>query len=638
MRLLVLVLLSALAPLGSVWAQAGQMPVSTLPEQARHWAQIQAFRNFNKGKVARAQAVADALKPLPFFEDFSSGSISPDSSKWVYNSGVYVSDRFTKLPPSKGVATFDGVNVAGQPYSTNPASNGPCDTLTSRPFLLSNLSAGQRQSLVLSYFLQAGHPDIIQFRPDTTDSLLVQFYSPRTNKWLTWQTYDGGQRDASFIFHSHTVPDTLALDGFRFRFLNFGRQNGVYDIWNLDYIFFDSDRADTDTAYADLALAGPLPGFFKRYRAVPVEHFNADPQAAISDTITGRVNNMSENLLVYTYRVEADSLTEDPLTPRGRSLLSAPLSSPPIDAYERRSINSQGVVLSSLNDGRPFGHSTRFLYRIALVNNPGFNRIVSNDEIADTATLIDYYAEDDRSGEIVQYVTGNLAGMVKKFYPLQPGTLTGVDIHFDPLSFSVNPVLTAQVYVYRKISGVDGATADDVAGATTASLLSNGGKVYHIKFTNPVPMTGAPYYIGYRQGISDDNRLFIQTDVNSGQGEVYVNFSNNKWERDTLLKGQPIMRPYYQCAICPVATKPLLTRLPLQMAPNPARPGGLVRVEGDYARLWLRAVDGRQIDLVPTPSGAFTTALLPGTTAPGLYMLEGTSRNGQPAQARVVVQ
>lgn len=613
------------------------MPVSNLPEQARHWQKIQAYRNFNKGKVARAQTVADALRDLPFFDDFSASYLTPDSSKWVYNSGVYVGDRFTLLPPSKGVATFDGVNVAGQPYSTNLASNGPCDTLTSRPFRLANLSDVEKTSLYLSYYLQAGHPEIIQFRPDTADSLLVQVYSPRTEKWLTWEVYRGGQKDASFIFHNLQIPDTLALDGFRFRFLNYGRQNGVFDIWNLDYVYFNANRMGTDTSYADLALAGPLQSFFKRYRAIPVEHYNADPQAAVSDSIYGRANNMGEDLIVYTYRIDADSLTGEPTAPIGRSLLSVPRSSPPIGSYEKRFISSVNTPLNSLNNGQRFGFSNRFLYRISLVSNPGFNRIISNDTLSDTATLIDYYAEDDRSGELVQYVAGNLAGMVKKIYPLQPGVLTGVDIHFDPLSFSVNPVLTAQVYAYRKLSGVDGATADDIAGVTTASLLSNGGKVYHIKFNNPIPMTGEPYYIGYRQGISDDNRLFVQSDVNSGQGEIYVNFSNARWDRDSLLKGQPIMRPYYQCSICPVATKPILTRIPLQMSPNPASPGTSVRVEGSYSKLWLQAVDGRVTDLAPLTNGTMTSALIPESVPPGFYVLEGISPNGQPAQTRIVV-
>ena len=71
---------------------------------------------------------------LPFFDDFSTSSLYPDSSKWL-NNQVYVNNHFPVYPPTLNVATFDVLNAEGRPYNLtiNKDFNSAGDSLISQP-------------------------------------------------------------------------------------------------------------------------------------------------------------------------------------------------------------------------------------------------------------------------------------------------------------------------------------------------------------------------------------------------------------------------------------------------------------------------------------------------------------------------
>ena len=641
MRLFLCLCLSWLVTAQDAFAQPGQKPMDYNPEVSERWQAIQNYRSFHKKQMKDAAIAAEVPLNLPFIDDFSGNYVFADSTKWVKNSGVYVGDRFASEALSKGVATFDGIQVNGQPYSTNLLANGPCDTLTSFPFLLSGLEPDQKASLYLSFYLQASHLRITQLRPDTVDSLVVQLYNPRQETWRTARVFRGGSVDSGFRFYAIKVADSLAVDGFRFRFLNYGRQNGTFDIWNLDYVYFDAFRTDTDSLYADVSMVGPLQGYFRRYRAIPVDHYNRLRQTAVNDTLLAGIQNVGGALVVYTHRFLADSTLTTGRYNAGAFLnspLPSPLLGPRGDALERIKSTVFADRLVTLRQGREFPTVTSFRYNYALDGNAGgFNSIRSNDTLSSIATLQDYYQADDGTAELVHYVSGNSAGFVTKFFPLDTGKLTGISLFLDQQTFSVNSTITARIYVYRKLQGVDGALSDNIAYGTTVTLQPNSGIPYQFKFATPVSMGLEPYYIGYRQDLNDDNRLFIRSDINSGQAEIFTNFAGN-WERATTLRGQPMMRAYYQCSKCPVAVKPKQKMVALEVAPNPVLAGSIVRVKGIYTSLDLFSVDGKKIVLDARTEGTNTYFTLPATQQPGIYMVVARTAKGGLAHTRLTVQ
>ena len=55
-------------------------------------------------------------------------------------------------PPSQYVATFDGVNVSGNPYALNNLFNGAGDSLVTRPIDLSIIAPSKRSQVRLLFY------------------------------------------------------------------------------------------------------------------------------------------------------------------------------------------------------------------------------------------------------------------------------------------------------------------------------------------------------------------------------------------------------------------------------------------------------------------------------------------------------
>jgi|GEM_PF-4853091 len=620
-------------------AQAGALPLGYNKEQSDRWQSLQAYRAWNK-KDIRIKGQAATSLSLPFLDDFSGVHIVPDSSLWQKNSGVFINNRLGAEAPSLGVASFDGIRANGQPYSLNLKSKGPCDTLTSRPINLSAVPANLRGTVYLSYYLQIGHPDITIFRPDTTDSLVVQLLNPASGKWSAAFTHRGGTTKNAFQNQYVAIEDSLLQDGFQFRFLNFGFQNNTYNLWNLDYVYLDADRLAGDSSVADVAFSGILAGFFKGYRTIPLDHYNKTLQNAVADSLVGTIINQGQGTVVFNgLNITADSTGPDGQLSNA-TLLNAPLATKVLGGISdggNRFIPKAGRdILTNVKQGKPFAEAGGFRYKMAYIYaNTTFNRIVTNDTLSDMAGLTDYYAADDGTGEILEFVVGNFASMVVKVTPLDTGKLTGIALYIDPYSFSTNPTLTARLLVYKKLRGIDGATADEPLYISAVSLASNGGRWYFFPLTRAVAVGAEPYYIGYRQDISDDNRIFIRADINSGQAGVYVNFSGS-WQQDPVLVGQPMMRPYYQCVVCPVAVQPRQSIKALTLLPNPQATGQQVRVNGQYLTGYLLAADGRQVALTLKKTEVNTYFDVPSTLPPGVYMLRLFGRTNT-GQGRLVV-
>ncbi|MEM7511315.1 MAG: hypothetical protein AAF388_10315, partial [Bacteroidota bacterium] len=79
----------------------------------------------------------------PFFDDFSASSSFPSGSKWVRDTLLNfpnVMKASFLTAPTKGVATFDGLNAVGRPYEDDELVSGEADRLVSQAIDLSSFS------------------------------------------------------------------------------------------------------------------------------------------------------------------------------------------------------------------------------------------------------------------------------------------------------------------------------------------------------------------------------------------------------------------------------------------------------------------------------------------------------------------
>ncbi|MBN2173398.1 MAG: T9SS type A sorting domain-containing protein [Bacteroidales bacterium] len=131
--------------------------------------------NFYKSKIIYIQPL-----DLPFYDDFSSDDIYPDTALWLDNE-AYINNHFPVYPINKGVATMDVIDANGNLYPEASPFQFIADHLTSKPIRLDSIYddniSGYRKmepadSVYFSFYYQPqGRGDI----PLAHDSLVLQF-------------------------------------------------------------------------------------------------------------------------------------------------------------------------------------------------------------------------------------------------------------------------------------------------------------------------------------------------------------------------------------------------------------------------------------------------------------------------------
>lgn len=262
-------------------------------------------------RYSKVQTIEDTLL-LPFWDDFSDNGNAPDSTKWLLNQTVHLSRTAAILPPTIGVASFDGANNQGVPYAYTNQS-GWCDSLISQAIDLSQVTA--KDSLYLTFFIQRGG---LAEPPEKTDSFVVWFRDTTTSFPTFRQVWStGGGQPTSVFQRVHILIKDSAFfhQGFQIRFQTKGAQYAYFDVWHLDYVYLNKNRTAVDTNFFDKAIVLPVGSIYEPYTAIPQKHYkNLTPSGvtAISTTINNLSGSASAN--VNTEITLFDSLS-------GRNLL-----------------------------------------------------------------------------------------------------------------------------------------------------------------------------------------------------------------------------------------------------------------------------------------------------------------------------
>jgi hypothetical protein len=86
----------------------------------------------------RHVAQSDRVLQLPFWDDFSTTTNTPDTLLWKIGQDVFINEGLSKNPPTYKVATLDGLRGNGIAYDILNEFFGPTDTLASHIIDLSN--------------------------------------------------------------------------------------------------------------------------------------------------------------------------------------------------------------------------------------------------------------------------------------------------------------------------------------------------------------------------------------------------------------------------------------------------------------------------------------------------------------------
>jgi hypothetical protein len=466
-------------------------------------------------------------------------STTPDTLGFVNNNGgTYINNDMAVNPISIGVASFDGINYLGLPYSTaTPPAKGYADNLTSLPFNLSSYSPVD--SIYMSFFWQAqGLGDM----PLTSEFLSLEFKTS-ANQWIqVWKQLGPSTTLDTFKVAMVAIKDPLYLHkSFQYRFRSYGVLNGRFNVWNLDYIYIDTNRTVSEPFTKDIAIKTTSRSVLKNYTSIPYKHIKSLP---ISD-MTDETNLGFIDIRDYTYpsilssidffHIERDNL--------GGVIKTQKVSKiPSSDLY---SISFTDTIDGSLMI-EPYVLKEEFNYPI--VDTTGRFDLSFNNFTQIETYFDDYYAYDDNVPEstIMSINPGGIR-VANAYKILKRDSLTSIDFCFLKNN---GPDLTNSTFFLNV--WIPGATI-----TTESTLLNQQALIAYspnvngfVRYTLNTPIvldSGATYYFGFTQNFNYP--LFIGYDRNNNQlDKIFTSKNGQTWEpfsTSTQTTGALMIRPVF---------------------------------------------------------------------------------------------
>ncbi|MCC5946108.1 MAG: T9SS type A sorting domain-containing protein [Bernardetiaceae bacterium] len=525
-------------------------------------------------------AVEDTVMlSLPFFEDFLPHSHLPDTNHWQRGGGVLLNNNMGIRIPSQGIATFDGVDELGVPYEeVNVRLEGYADRLTSHFFDLSEY--GEFDSLLISFFWQsAGLGEM----PDANDRLILEFQNEE-GEWVEAWRQAGGNKDTVFTQTAVHVDDRQFLhEFFRFRFSSYQRLSGPYDVWNLDYIYFDASRDPEKLTRLDLATTQIFDNFIAPYTAMPLSHYIADTLNFTRDTLWAGLNNLDSRFNVIAY----DCVVEDMIS--NTFLGSIKDSADVVEEYPElyKMIGLPYAALLPLNRD---SLELRTTFRVNTDESDSLT--LRNDTIRRTTVLKNYYAYDDGSAEYAAGINQKFGQLAYQYYTPIVAEMSDIDINF----VQVGENLEGQTFNLRVWQKLDTARA-----FINDSLLL----VQNVTFRYPKTPNGFiriplarrlavsdTFYIGIEQ--LNKEVITIGLDRNTDTGDKMFYNVRNFWEQNTFVKGSLMMRPVFRSPEEVVGIpKEEQPKTEYRIYPNPT--SNRLRIEGRHSSWKLIDLQGRNI-------------------------------------------
>lgn len=625
-----LALVLSVVVLSGVFSQEGLRPLSGNPNLA--------YPDLSKNlkiKNDRASHQKTAALSLPFKEDFSYAPKQsfPNQTLWS-DSAVFINTGYPIAPLSIGVATFDGLNKWGYPYTPNlfnMSQSLPADTLTSQAIDVSPVSS--LTNVAISFYYQArGRGDA----PEAGDSLILDFYKPNQGTWDTRVWFSKGNTSANTndtIFKRGFVwLDTAhRQNGFKFRFRNKATTAGNFDHWHLDYIYLDKDRnLVSDTSYDDRAIAYIPTTFLARYYSMPWQQYNSSEKAS-KTTVFLRNNSVINPLNInYEYKVYDPLGTEIHAYAGGADNNIEPFNNFGWSSFTAHSNPPFTASFPSLSDSADFTIKHNIF-------RTGIDFIPSNDTVIQTQKFRNYYAYDDGSCEGGYYILGTGGQMAIKIKVNNTDTLRAVRIYFDP----VGSITAAQSYDFRL--KVWSSTLGGPAGVIyTDSLMQP--KYYNINgsfkaspeytLTSPLVLGPGEYFIGMQQYVASG--ITVGFDKNNDRRTYLYYDSGNGWTQSGVY-GSLMMRPVFGAKIQPpVGMDEVITSENETIVyPNPANTEIRIKTNSRKTNYSLVNIAGQEIS-----SGEFfnETTIATSGYANGIYFLILKSEDAAIQSKKIIVQ
>jgi len=547
-----------------------------------------------------------------YINTFDTIFVIPSSGPEVYwtSNSAYINNSYGILPPSYGVATFDGLDSAGQPYAALSATNsyGQADVFTSAPIDLVNKPFGGgvytvADSIYLSFFYQPqGRGEI----PEEKDSLVLEFYDVDQRRWdFMWKAEGQGGKPFEQVFIKFELGKYFR-DGFRFRFRNYATLNGAFDHWNIDYVRLFGNRGDApNTPLDDVALTEHATGILADYTQMPWNHFKVNPSAYMADTAQSvAMNNFTANKNVR-FGVEVYE--------QGTKVFNTDFSQNTEPQFQpqsslEKSIDITPFVFSDTSTAKRYTFDVRHV----LNTTPDVNR--ANDTLTYAQDFGTFYSYDDGTAENAYYLVSSGAELAVEFNMQVEDTLRAINMYFLKSGEDITNRLF-RVKVWSSLNPEE-VLYESAVQNPRYSFGPNRVERYEI---DPIAVSGK-FYIGYEQ-LTDPIILGFDRNSNARLKTFYS--INSVWSQGSF-EGAVMIHPEFDSIYYPwsVNVPELTANEPLDMAvyPNPANEDVMVDWgESNEMRIQLFDLQGRIV--LDEQHAGENARLTVGNLSSGLYLV-----------------
>lgn len=478
------------------------------------------------------------IEEPPFFQDSVRQFFMPvsDADKLWVDNYVYHNFRFGLNPQTLGVMTFDGLDANGYPYAIGTTSTGYADYLTSKPIDLSgsNLS----DSLYISFLYQ---PEGLGDEPESSDSLVLEFYSQSQNQWFHIWSDSGNVVSPFKMVHIPVSNTNYFSDAFQFRFKNYGGLSGSLDHFHLDMVSLKSTDY-TDTLFSDFSFVYPTNTLIDKYTSVPWDHYKSSSDNKMADSLNVLLYNgyADNNYDDGSIEVFYNGLTEGSFVLPGIILAEGLINYAPY---------SYANSYHDLTDGYEFsksliGPSEEFeVLTSAIAQTLDYQ---PNDSIRFTQGFYNYYSYDDGSAEAAFGPTGTQARLAVHFEAYEDDSLIGIDLSFVPSVNDVSDKLFL-LTVWDDENGSPGQVLyEDDVFSPRSPIYANGENLFTPYFfidTQKVAI-GTSFFVGWRQ--LDPERLNLGFDRNiDNSNEIFYSVDGGGNWLVSPFEGSAMLRPIF---------------------------------------------------------------------------------------------
>lgn len=472
-------------------------------------------------------------------------TIIPDTLAFQYNQGgVQIDGGSGKNQPSYYVARFDGLRENGVPYNTTDQyAEGETDSLRSQPFDFSSYTV--TDNLYMSYYYQNGGYGT---QTENNDHLYLDFLD-NTLQWNTVKDLTGatGHVDSFYIAMVPINDNKFLHNAFQYRFRSYGRQSGAYDIWNLDYIYINSNRTPADTTIRDFAIRNGDQSFLQfGYTAMPFNHFftgNNDATTYFNKTLKTTVTHQANLGKLKSIDIV--------LRDKDEALVSTFQSAVDSDVFKDRTYtNTIGTQVFPTRNAPTYIDLSYLLTEVLRTDvdvpiSTGSMEMMFNNVVTKRTFLYDYYAYDDSQAEAGAGFDEGGVQVATQFVCKHKDTLTHVDF-----CFTRNKSGSLENYQMFLMVWGDTVTTELYREPINIHYPSSPNGFVRYKLVNPIVIdSGSKFHIGYLKNFPE--LLTVGYDRNRDSRAKSFYKSGNTWYRmdtplaDVDLVGTMMMRPIF---------------------------------------------------------------------------------------------